>query len=52
MKILLNCRRLEQLTKMQAKQQALPDSITTKGVPEMLVVAGDAVDQVYKFLRG
>jgi hypothetical protein len=36
MKILLKCRRFEQIT---------------KGVPEMLLVAGDAVDPVYKFLK-
>ena len=39
------------MTKMQAEKQPLPDSITTKGVPEMLLVAGDAVDPAYKFLR-
>jgi hypothetical protein len=52
MKILLKCRRFEQITKTQAEQLALPDSITTKGLPGMLLVAEDAVDQVYKFLRG
>jgi hypothetical protein len=52
MKILLKCRGFEQITKMQAEQQKLPDSITTKGVPEMLTVAGDVVGPVYKFLRG
>jgi hypothetical protein len=52
MKILLKCRRFEHITKMQAEQQALLDSISTKGVPEMLLAAGDAVDQVHKFLRG
>jgi len=37
---------------MQAEQQALSDSIATMGVPEMLLVAGDVVDPMYKFLRG
>jgi hypothetical protein len=37
---------------MQAEQLALLDGITTKGVSEMLLVALDAVDPVYIFLRG
>jgi hypothetical protein len=37
--------------KMQAAQQAVPNSITTKGVPDMLPAVGDAVDPVYNFLR-
>jgi len=37
---------------MKDEEQALPDSIKTEGVPEMLTVARDAMDPVHKFLRG
>jgi len=52
MKFLLKCGRFEQITKMYAEEQALPDRINPVGVPEMLPGARDAMDPVHKFLRG
>jgi hypothetical protein len=37
---------------MQAEQQAVLDSITTQGLPQMLPAVEDAPGPVYKFLRG